>query len=132
MNHRALKLRELIDTDRRFNGFQKAFADRVGLTVGQVNQWLSGHRNMKDTTAREIEIKLGYEAGWFEISDAIKKNNSPEVHGEQSLSPLESEALTVFRQLPSDNERNIAIETMRLRVNTLANSKGNIPARKKA
>lgn len=130
MNHRAIKLRELIDTDRRFNGSQKAFADRVGLTVGQVNQWLSGHRNMKDTSAREIEQKVGYEIGWFELSDETKKNHRWDMRGEQSLSPIESEALTVFRNLPGDNERKIAIETMRLRVNALSKGAGHPLARK--
>jgi len=119
MNHRSIKLRELIDSDKRFNGLQKAFADRVGLTVGQVNQWLSGHRNMKDTSAREIEKKLGYEAGWLEGNNELNfdKSNANSSKNENQLSDIESEAISVFRRLPNDHERSLAIETLRLRVN---------------
>lgn len=132
MNHRSIKLRELIASDKRFNGSQKAFSDRVGLTVGQVNQWLSGHRNMKDTTAREIEKKLGYESGWFEVScnHGIDKSMVITKRIGYGLSKIESEAISIFRQLPDDNERNLAIETMRLRVNSLSNSKAHTPPRK--
>lgn len=135
MNHRSIKLRELIDLDKRFNGSQKAFSDRVGLTVGQVNQWLTGHRNMKDTSAREIEKKLGYETGWFEVLDALPtKINKPTTPkgNEITLSTIESEAIKVFRNLPNDEERTLAIETMRLRVNALSNGEGHTSASKKA
>ncbi len=134
MNHRSIKLRELIDSDKRFAGSQKAFSDRVGLTVGQVNQWLSGHRNMKDTSAREIEKKLGYEAGWFEVmqESSINTNKLISKKADNNLSDIEVEVIDIFRKLPNDEERSLAIETMRLRVNAISNGRSHTPARKKA
>lgn len=127
MNHRAIKLRELIDNDNRFNGSQKAFADKIGVTAGSVNHWLTGHRKMKDTTAREIEIKVGYESGWFEKSREI-----PLKPFEVKLSDLEAEALQVFRNLPNNEERKLAIDTMRLRVNDQSDSRGHTTTKKRA
>ncbi len=56
----------------KFSGSQVNFCKRSGKKEAQVTQWLNGHRNMKDTTAREIESVLGLEKFFFEdISSQI-------------------------------------------------------------
>ena len=71
MTTRREKLRELINT--RFSGSQADFAKKIKKITTQVNQWLTGFRNLSDTTAREIEREIGLERGWFE--DFLPKSN---------------------------------------------------------
>ncbi len=89
---------------------------------------------MKDTSAREIEKKLGYEAGWFEVmqESSINTNKLISKKADNNLSDIEVEVIDIFRKLPNDEERSLAIETMRLRVNAISNGRSHTPARKKA
>jgi hypothetical protein len=61
---RHRKLRELIDS--RHEGNQAKFCAAVGISRSQVGQWLGGYRNMSDTSAREIEAKLGLPRLWID------------------------------------------------------------------
>jgi phage repressor protein C with HTH and peptisase S24 domain len=73
-------LQKLID--EKFNGSQVDFCRRSGKKEAQVTQWLNGHRNMKDVTAREIELDLGLEQFYFE--DASRFNRSNEINLENN------------------------------------------------
>lgn len=56
-------LRDLIDT--RFDGNQAEFARAIKKSPAQVNQWLTGHRNLGDAGARHIELVLNLGTGYF-------------------------------------------------------------------
>ncbi len=71
---RQLLLRELIAS--RFGGSQKDFAAAVGRSPAQINQWLTGHRKIGDAGARNIEIKLGLAAGYFDRKISYAKTGN--------------------------------------------------------
>ena len=76
----------------------------------------------------------GYEAGWFEVmqESSINTNKLISKKADNNLSDIEVEVIDIFRKLPNDEERSLAIETMRLRVNAISNGRSHTPARKKA
>ena len=71
------------------------------------------------TFGEKIAKRLSEEYGIQGIFFA--KESSPD--GGHLLTNLESRALSIFRQLPSDEERKMAIETMRIRVNESSDSR---------
>lgn len=64
MRTRKELLEALIDS--RFDGNQKRFAAAIGRSPGQVNQWMTGFRNIGDGVARHIEMKLRLGEGYFD------------------------------------------------------------------
>ena len=73
MKTRSQMLQKLID--EKYNGSQIEFCRKSGKKEAQVTQWLNGHRNMKDVTAREIEADLGLQQFYFEDISTILGNN---------------------------------------------------------
>ncbi len=57
-------LRTLIDS--RYDGNQAAFARAVGRSPSQINQYLTGHRNLDIKGSRIMEEKLGLPVGYFQ------------------------------------------------------------------
>ena len=51
--------------DERFGGNQSAFARAVGRTAPQINQYLSGYRNLDVKFSRLMEQKLMLPEGYF-------------------------------------------------------------------
>ena len=75
---RIEKVRMLID--RHYNGRQKNFAQAIGKPPAQVNQWLTGFRNLGNGLAAHIEKTLGLPAGW--LDDDPVDTALPAKHGE--------------------------------------------------
>ena len=69
MKKRSEMLLKLIN--ERFDGSQVEFCRKAGKKEAQVTQWLNGYRNMKDSTAREIESILGLPNLYFEDIGSI-------------------------------------------------------------
>ena len=61
---RITLLRELIA--ERFSGNQADFARAIKRSPAQINQWLTGHRNLGDSGARLIELALDLPIGYFD------------------------------------------------------------------
>lgn len=61
---RAKRLREIIDT--RFGGNQADFARMIGKSPSLVWQYLSGHRQIGEKFAREVERKIILPRGWLD------------------------------------------------------------------
>lgn len=57
-------LRDLIQT--KYGGNQSLFAVATGKKVAQINQYLTGVRNIGEKVAREFEDKLGLHRGYFD------------------------------------------------------------------
>ncbi|QDJ40311.1 S24 family peptidase [Bordetella hinzii] len=47
----------------QFGGSHTAFKNRTGISLSQTGQWLSGERNMGESSARKIEAKCGLSDG---------------------------------------------------------------------
>jgi len=78
--NRQRKLKELID--EQFAGSQADFCRKAELQPAQVNQWLTGYRNLGEKAARKIESKLGLQPLWFDrkLGDNFASDNlSPSV-----------------------------------------------------
>lgn len=86
-------------------------------------------RGMRKETAWKLEKAAGVQKGYLDI---LHSGDSSIRTDQISLSTLESEALTVFRQLPSESERRYFIESMRLKVNESSTGRSNPLALKKA
>ncbi|WP_162176122.1 S24 family peptidase [Achromobacter xylosoxidans] len=61
---RRLNLRRLIDDE--MDGMQSRIKDRTGISLSQIGQWLSGDRNMSETSARKLEAGLRLDEGWLD------------------------------------------------------------------
>jgi transcriptional regulator with XRE-family HTH domain len=106
---------------------QAGLAKKSGLSAGAIGNYESGTREPKKT--REIANSLGVSREWLETGKGSKEiKKAPINHG--ALSAIETEALSVFRLLPNDNERHLAIETMRIRVNDLSDSRNHTASKK--
>jgi hypothetical protein len=64
---RLQKLRLLIGAPP-FNGSIRSFAERIKRAPSQVSQWLGEHRRLGDAGARNIELQLGLDPGWFDLA----------------------------------------------------------------
>lgn len=60
-------LNYLIDT--KFAGNKAAFARAIKKPPALISQWVSGHRLIGDSSARNIELKLNLGLGWFDTGD---------------------------------------------------------------
>lgn len=103
MNRRD-KIIYLIRT--RFDGSQADFARAIKRSPSQVHHWIAGIKNVGDGTARNIEVSLGLEPGWFDIkhSDAAFQNSytglkldRPTQHKEQTKKERQADG---FVELP--------------------------------
>lgn len=84
---RKQRLLELIAT--RYGGSQSSFAEATGMTLSQIGQWLGGHRNMNEKTARKIESLCGLPRGWMDDRVFL-------------LNPMEQQLLEMYRAIPED------------------------------
>lgn len=130
MNFRAKKLRELID--ERFSGSQSDFSKKVKKNETQVNQWLTGFRNMGSTSARDIEAKLHLEQGWFEEFFVGSKADKTAVTDESLIDMQERELVALFRQLSSQEDKSSLIEYLEFKVKKASESRSRTPAKKRA
>lgn len=62
---RGRRLRQLIN--ERFDGSNVDLAARINKKPAQISQWLTGHRKMSETSARQIESKLKLPPLWFDV-----------------------------------------------------------------
>lgn len=70
---RSKALKALID--EKFGGKQADFARAIGRSPSSVWQWLSGHRNVGEKVAREIERKLRLPSGYLDHDpDRLARN----------------------------------------------------------
>lgn len=82
MSTRRNKLLDLINS--QFNGSQVDFAKKIKKSSAQVNQWVTGFRNLGEKAAREIENELKLGKGWFDDfqsgaqSQEIDLENNPD------------------------------------------------------
>lgn len=83
MNRREA-LKRLID--ERFEGKQAEFARAINRSPSLVWQCLSGHRNIGEKLAREIESKLRLKQGWLD-SDSADFNLSGQPYTPSSDNP---------------------------------------------
>ena len=86
--NRQRKLKELIDD--QFAGSQADFCRKAELQPAQVNQWLTGYRNLGEKAARKIESKLGLAPLWFDkmLSDTFTSDNLSSSLGLRGSVPL--------------------------------------------
>ena len=75
MKQSVVQLRKLID--ERFKGSQTAFANATGRHRAQINQWLSGARNISQDTCRAIEQKLRLPYGWMDGKSITQLKGAP-------------------------------------------------------
>lgn len=64
MESRVQKLQELIES--KFDGRQADLARKAEISPSQLNQWLTGFRNIGEKAARSLESKLGLDPGWLD------------------------------------------------------------------
>lgn len=64
--HRKRRLRELV-ARKPFNGSQRAFGDRVGLTEGRVSQLMDDRHSFGERSAGNIAKELGLDERYFEF-----------------------------------------------------------------
>lgn len=106
-------LQKLID--EKFNGSQIDFCRRSGKKEAQVTQWLNGSRNMKDVTAREIEVAIGLSHLYFEdISTILGKNeidleNNPEFPAVKKVRLRVSAGITGFGVEPCAGDDSLIV-----------------------
>lgn len=60
----------------RFGGNQSAMAKAIGRSPAQINQWLTGHRQIGDAGARTIELALNLPPGYFDIPMTYAKRGA--------------------------------------------------------
>lgn len=48
---------------------QASLAARLKKKPSQISQWLSHHRSINETSARQIETSLGLEPGWMDLTE---------------------------------------------------------------
>ena len=61
---RKRRLRQWID--EHCEGSQTRFVRGTDMTTAMLGQWLGGHRNMREDSAREIERKKRMPRGWLD------------------------------------------------------------------
>jgi len=92
----------------RFGGNQAEFARAIRKSPAQVNQWVSGHRNLGDAGARHIEITLGLPQGYFDSAKRIDSNKVSDDLGKyqfeivKTLSPGKRKLMEVIRECMED------------------------------
>ena len=86
-------LQQLID--EKFNESQVEFCRKSGKKEAQVTQWLNGSRNMKDTTAREIEIAIGLPHLYFEDISTIRHKNEIDLESNPDFPAVKKVSLRV-------------------------------------
>ncbi len=86
--NRQQKLKQLID--EQFAGIQADFCRKADLQPAQVNQWLTGYRNLGEKAARKIETKLGLELFWLDgnLGDSLDGDNFSPTIGLRGSVPL--------------------------------------------
>lgn len=72
---RRQRLRELVDSET-YKGNQRQFAGLVGREPPNINQLLSGKRNMGEDVARDFEDRLDLPAYWFDGMNASSETVS--------------------------------------------------------
>lgn len=72
---RRENLRRLID--EKCGGSQTQVKERTGISLSQLGQWLSGDRNMGETSARKVESRMGLPDGWMDSDEAQAGSNPP-------------------------------------------------------
>ncbi|MBA3774654.1 MAG: helix-turn-helix transcriptional regulator [Ramlibacter sp.] len=68
MDGRAQKLKGLIASPK-FDGKQAELARKAGISPSQLNQWLTGYRNIGEKAARSLEESLDLPAGWLDMEE---------------------------------------------------------------
>jgi len=71
---RQTKLVALIES--MFGGNQAAFSAAIKRSPAQVNQWVSGHRQLGDAGARIIELALNLQQGYFDDATQAAKGTA--------------------------------------------------------
>lgn len=86
--NRQQKLKQLID--EQFAGSQADFCRKAELQPAQVNQWLTGYRNLGEKAARKIESKIGLKPFWLDsnLGDNIEGDNFSPTVGLRGSVPL--------------------------------------------
>jgi SOS-response transcriptional repressor LexA len=78
---RKTLLQQLID--QKFEGNQAAFARFIERAPSMVHQWISGHRNIGDGSARHIEMRFRLPIGWMDgkptFAPIPKSDSAPDI-----------------------------------------------------
>lgn len=76
------RLKKLISEE--FGNSQAALSKSSGVSTSQINQYLSGYRNIGEKAARKIEAGAGKQTGWLDqdqeksnVSDAVIRGGVP-------------------------------------------------------
>lgn len=113
MSTRRNKLLDLINS--QFNGSQVDFAKKIKKSSAQVNQWVTGFRNLGEKAAREIENELKLGKGWFDDFQSsappqeIDLENNPEFPAIKKVKLRVSAGITGFGVEPCAGEDSLIV-----------------------
>lgn len=92
--------------DNEYEGKPSVFQEKTGIKMGQVGQWFSGYRALRDKALKRLEAETGKPPGWFDID-----------HWSVDYTNLGQEVADIFSSDEPINKR-AAIEEARIRYMT--------------